>query len=277
MTDLQGLHLLVTRPQEQALPWAEKLTSLGADVTCQPMLSIKAVDDQVSKQLIATQIMMLDEYQKVIFVSQNAVSAGVSWIDEYWPQLPSGLTVFAIGSTTAALLADKLSLFGGSIISPKAAMNSEDLLALAELVSVKGEKILIMRGKGGRTHLGDSLKEKGALVDYCELYHRVIPDTIDQQKISAFRSSHSTPVIITHSGETLANLCTVLTSTNAPTNAANNENDDLPWFKQQALLVPGKRVAEKAEALGFKHIIIAENATHESMIGALHDWRQNND
>ena len=54
------------------------------------------------------------------------------------------------------------------------------------------------------------------------------------------------------------------------------ENDDLPWLQQQGLLVPGKRVAAQAESLNFKHIIIAENATHESMIGALHDWRQNN-
>lgn len=289
MVDLQGLHLLVTRPQAQALPWAEKLVALGAKITCQPMLSIAPVEDPVSKRLIASQVMRLDEYQSIIFVSQNAVNAGLAWIDEYWPQLPSGLTVLAIGSTTAALLEEKLSHLDGSIISPKAAMNSEDLLALAALASVKGEKILIMRGKGGRSHLGDSLTKKGARIDYCELYHRVIPDTIDQQKISTFRNSPLTPVVVTHSAETLTNLCAALlskqttpkatkrTPANASQAAVNNEGDDLPWFKQQALLVPGKRVAAKAAALGFKHIIVADNATHKSMIGALHEWRQHND
>jgi uroporphyrinogen-III synthase len=268
MANLQGLHLLVTRPLEQALPWAEQLKMLGAVVSCQPMLSIEALEDQTSKQLIKSQIMKLDEYQKAIFVSQNAVNHGIEWLDQYWPQLPINLRILAIGSTTAALLEEKLSQLDANVLSPGQAMNSEALLCLPELNSVEGEKILIFRGKGGRTYLGDSLTEKGALVDYCELYQRSIPATIDTEVLSALKQSNLQPVLITHSGETLSNFCKAVDS--------HIDTDSLLWFKQQALLVPGKRVAEQAHNLKFEHIIIAENATHESMIGALHDWRQNN-
>ena len=260
--DLKGLHLFVTRPQAQARPWAEKLKRLGALVTCEPMLSISSLEDEVSTQAIKNQVLALDEYQKIIFVSQNAVAFAMPWIDKYWPQLPCGLDFFAIGSSTAAALNKALVSFDASVASPTQAMNSEALLALPELRHVENQQVLIMRGQGGRTYLGESLQQRGARVNYCELYERQIPDTIDDNKIREFTHSTALPVAIVHSGETLNNLCAVLSV------------DDLHWFKEQLLLVPGERVAQQARLMGFQLLIIAENATHESMIEALNGWRQ---
>ncbi|MGH1439921.1 MAG: uroporphyrinogen-III synthase [Cellvibrionaceae bacterium] len=260
--NLSGLHILVTRPEAQALPWAAQLNALGARTVVQPMLAIEALTQDKDNQAIKNRLLNLDKYQKAIFVSQNAVEYGVEWIDEFWPQLPTRLAFFAVGETTAHLLSAKLEYLGASVCAAKHAMNSEALLELNELQDVKGDNILIFRGQGGRTHLGKSLEARSALVDYCELYARVLPKQIDTHKINTLCTSTLSTVVAVHSGETLHNLCEAV------------ETTQLEWIKQQALLIPGDRVANIAKTLGFNTLIIAENATHESMIGALNDWRQ---
>jgi uroporphyrinogen-III synthase len=260
--DLTGLQILVTRPEAQAIPWAKELNTLGAETIIQPMLAIEALSSKADTAAIKKNLMDLDKYQKAIFVSQNAVEYGTEWIDRYWPQLPIRLNFFAVGATTANLLENKLSHLNAVIDSPQHAMNSEALLQLTGLQQVEGERILIFRGQGGRTHLGKSLEARGALIDYCELYARLIPKNIDKNRIGALIESKLATVIAVHSGETLENLCKAV------------DESQLKWIKQRALLLPGKRVADIANTLGFNTLIIADNATHESMIGALNDWRK---
>jgi len=140
--------------------------------------------------------------------------------------------------------------------SPHQAMNSEALLAHPKLQTVSDEKIIIFRGQGGRTHLADVLRARGAHVDYCEVYQRQSP----QQAVvlnADFRHTQRRAVTAVHSVETLDNVCRFIAA------------DDLIWLKQQALLVPGQRVAEVASVAGFQSIYVAENATHDSMIAAL--------
>ena len=264
--DLSGLHILITRPAAQALPWASQLENLGAKTSRQAMLEICPLSDTTSIQAAKNKIMNLDEYTKIIFVSQNAVNYGVAEIDKYWPQLPSNVDFFAVGASTAKLLADKLYDFGSNVHYPKHAMNSEALLALDSLKSVAGDKILIVRGCGGRTHLSLKLEARGALVDYCEVYERQRPKNIDIGVVAALKKSELTAVVSVHSGETLDNLYKLIQT--------YSDTETLYWMQQTPLLIPGHRVAQIAKDLAFKHIIVAENATHESMIEALYDWRK---
>lgn len=258
---LEGLHLLVTRPEAQARPWAEKLQALGARVTLQPMMSIEPLDDATSKQQIINRVLAFAEYQKAIFISQNAVIHGLPWLDQYWPQLPIDTTFFAIGTATARLLDDGLQ-HDYSAHTTTSAMNSEALLSHAGLQSIEHEKILIFRGKGGRDFLAEQLRARGALVDYCELYERQCPNPVETALDPAYRHTTEQPIVVVHSGETLHNLC------------SNIAADDLLWLQQQAILLPGQRVADQADKAGFKKRIVAENATHDSMIDALNEWQK---
>ncbi len=264
--DLSGIKILITRPLAQAEAWATELERLGATTVIQPFLAIEALNDKSSTQATNNLLLRLDEYQKAIFVSQNAVDYGIEWIDQFWPQLPIRLDFFAVGQSTAKHLENKLYYLGVSVEAPQHAMNSEALLALNSLKCIQGEKVIIFRGQGGREHLGKSLEARGALVDYCEVYQRILPEFIDREKIAELlaqaHDEKQITVISAHSGETLKNMCTAL------------DQHELNWIQQQALLIPGERVATIATQLGFKQIITAENATHESMIEALHDWRQ---
>ena len=113
---LKGLNVLVTRPKAQVQPWSQILLNCGAKVSTVPMLAIKPIadnKDNPAKQEIIYSIQRLNEYQKAIFVSQNAVSYGIDWIDNYWPQLPRGLEFFAVGKTTAEQLQKHLTHWGG--------------------------------------------------------------------------------------------------------------------------------------------------------------------
>jgi uroporphyrinogen-III synthase len=261
---LDNLHILVTRPLAQAQPWAKQLTQLGAHVSLQPMLAITPLEDTASRQAIINPILAFADYQKAIFISQNAVHYGLQWLDQYWPQLPVDVQFFAIGQATATLLDQGIG-HGDTDASYLAhastsAMNSEALLAHPDLATVDGEKILIFRGKGGRTLLAEQLMDRGASVDYCELYERQMP-TEQQALVSDYRHTSQQAITTVHSGETLDSVCKMM-----------NPND-LQWLQQQPILLPSQRVAVQAKQAGFTHIIVAANACHESMINALSEWQ----
>lgn len=271
---LSAYHILVTRPTAQAVPWAKQLAALGAQTTLMSMIDIVALTDSASERAIINCVLAFAEYQKAIFISQNAVAHGLDWLDRYWPQLPIGVRFFAIGRVTAEALQRGIgdgeisgrvnSSVNSSYMAHSATstMDSEALLAHPDLANIDdGEKIIIFRGKGGRTLLGDELQARGAQVDYCELYERKQPDA-PQAVDTDFRRTNRQPVISVHSGESLANLCNTV-----------NENDFL-WLQQQAILLPSQRVAEQAQALGFSKIIVADNACHDSMVNALCEWQK---
>jgi uroporphyrinogen-III synthase len=260
----------------QAVPWAEQLQALGASVSVQPMLAIEPLTDAVSTQQITDRILAFAEYQKAIFVSQNAVDYGLQSLDQYWPQLPVDVTFFAIGKATAERLeaaveqgvwcsshgAIDSAIDNATDSAINGAMNSEALLAHEQLQSIQGEKILIFRGKGGRTMLAEQLRARGAMVDYCELYQRRCPQNASPRLAKDYRQTNKQAIVAVHSGETLANLCRII------------QTDDLSWLREQVIVLPGQRVAQQAIAAGFGEVIVAENASHDSMVKALSEWQR---
>ena len=116
-------------------------------------------------------LLHLDQYQHVIFISSNAVHFGMALIEDHWPQLPLGLTWYAIGGATAA----KLEHFGIEAITPGSVMTSEGLLALSLLQNVRDQRVLIVKGQGGRDTLAQELTRRGALVEELPCYCRCLP------------------------------------------------------------------------------------------------------
>jgi len=264
MGELSGLHIVITRPSAQAVPWAEQLRGLGARVDCIPLLEIRPLTHVDQQQAIKNCVLDLDRYQKVIFVSQNAVEYGCDWIDTYWPQLPMGVDFFAVGDTTARQLLARDFPVTDLARSQTGAMTSETLLQAPGLQDVNGERILIMRGQGGRPQMGEVLAERGAQVDYCELYQRCLPDSAATSFAQLFDAAkHHLPVIITlHSGEALENLKIVLAGRQSVLNNCY-------------LLVPSERVLELARAAGLTQVVAAQNATDACMLQGLMDLKHN--
>jgi uroporphyrinogen-III synthase len=271
MANLSGLQIVITRPREQAEPWAKTLSELGASVSKIALMDIIPIEEPSQIQTIKNQILNLDHYQKVIFVSQNAVKYGLEWINNYWPQMPSSIHFFAIGETTANQLQTQGIAVTDLAQTQTGPMNSESLLESAALKNIADQRILILRGLGGRSHLAEVLETRGAKVDYCELYTRQLPTAAAQhfmQLMDNVPMHNAMPAIIVtlHSGEALTNLVSV--SNHLPTQQQK-------LLRELVLLVPSNRVALNAANKGFNNVYTAENATDTCMLEQLDTIKRN--
>ena len=265
---LAAKRLLLIRPQRQDDQLLTMLENKGAEVTHYPVMSIQAVVEspqleQKSPQLekespqlekespqpepksqkIKDQILELDNFHKAIVVSGNAAELSLEWIDKYWPMFPVGIDYFAVGERTAELLKQA----GIDALHPRGRQNSEELLKLEPLQELDNQRIIIFRGVGGREILGETLIERGARVEYCELYKRVI-----NSEQLALAQQQETDCLIAHSGELIQAMGEAGKAADTP------------------VVVPSERVAAIARDLGYRQVFSAKNALPESMLAAVH-------
>jgi uroporphyrinogen-III synthase len=251
---LSRLPVLVTRPRQQADSLCDGLEAIGCEPVRLPMLDIVAVAEtpQLKKCFLD-----IDLFQTVIAISRNAAEAGLDYLDQYWPQFPVGIDWIAVGPVTAKVM----KAAGMEVKMPAERYDSEGALALDCLQAdkVAGKKILIWRGVGGRETLASILTERGAQVEYAELYERNVPQHSDEQWQLALQES---PLLVVSSGQGLEAV------------AAQQ-----PRIAEQVrgIIAPSARVADIAQSLGFSSIQIAASAQDNDMIAAIQQWQQNND
>jgi len=162
MTDspLKGVGVLVTRPRAQAAELVELIQSKGGNAICFPVIDIVPRDESA----IAADRALLPPPDIALFVSCNAVDHGIVHAE--------GAIKGAVGPATAAAIENSGQLVE---IQPATGFDSESLLAEASLQNVSGKNIRIIRGDGGRELLADTLRARGATVDYLSVYERVLP------------------------------------------------------------------------------------------------------
>lgn len=269
MSALAATRVLVTRPAAQAQVWCATLAEHGFSSVAVPMLELVPVSSAEQVEALKARVLDFDRYQKVVFVSRNAVAHAMEWLDAYWPQLPVGIEYFGVGSTTAQALHE----LDMPISAPGGAMNSEALLLDPALQAdqVAGQRVLIFRGVGGRPFLAGELERRGARVDFAELYERRHPEAATEQLRAAFADPEvwqQKQIVALHSGESLHNYRLSLNelSQNAADASLAQALEQLP------VLVPGQRVTDLARELGFAHILTAENATDASMLATLNQY-----
>lgn len=253
--DLKDITVVITRPSHQAESLKALLQNHGASVQQLPLMTIDTSHPDIDKQAIKSCILNLDLYHHIIVVSANAARLAHEWIDEYWPQLPQQINWLAVGEATAKTLQQ----FNYPIYSPETGMNSESLLSLPELQVLEHQRVLICRGLGGRETLAEKLKERGAKVDYVELYSRT-PCHYNQATLKQHLITPSPSAIIISSGEGLQNLTDQVKQL---------DTLDIQLLKKTTLVVPSSRVAELAKKLGYESLCIADNATDQAMVSAL--------
>ena len=245
--------VLVTRPAGQADALCAALTATGFRPVSQPMLELLplAEPDTASRQCL----LHLDGFGHVIFISANAVRFGLDWIDDYWPQLPTGLNWYAIGERTAAMLSAR----GLAPLTPGDNMTSEGLLGLPTLQPVQGERVLIVRGVGGRETLRETLEARGAHVDSLVCYQRR-PVSLSPGALAAVLDREGIELTLLSSGEGLAHFTALLPP------------GETTKLRELTVVVPSRRVAERAAALGWQRVRVADNATDDAMVEAARAW-----
>ena len=245
--------VLVTRPAGQGDVLCQGINARGFSAHQLPLLALEPLS-----QLPATErsrVLALDEFQHIIFISANAVRFGMAVIEDYWPQLPLGLNWYAVGDGTARALA----AFGVTAQTPGPDMTSEGLLALPDLLGCGGERVLLVKGEGGRDALAGELAARGARVETLACYRRV-PPALARGDFAAALARWDIGLIMISSGEGLANMLALLSP------------EETSKLKDIKLLLPSARVAEAAAAAGFRQCLVAGNASDNAMLRALDAW-----
>lgn len=232
---LAGRGIVVTRPAHQAEPLAAMIRAAGGQPIIFPALEIL---DPADPQPLLDAIARLDTYDLAIFISPNAVARAMSKISgcRSWP---AGLRVAAIGQGGARALQGHGIR---DVIAPQRVFDSERLLEMPQLQAVAGQRVLILRGDGGRELLGDTLAARGAQVDYVVCYRRARPQTDPAPLLQAWARNVVHAVIVT-SSEGLRNLFVMLGKPGEP------------LLRQTPLLVPHPRIAAVAREFGCREVI----------------------
>ena len=244
---LAGAGVLVTRPVRQAAGLVRRLAALGATPIVWPAIVILPPADPAALAHVQSN---LASYDIAVFVSANAVEFGVG-DPARWP---ASLVAFAPGPGTAEALA-AVGVPGARM--PAKRFDSEGLLALPELQDVNGKRAIVFRGDGGRDLLGDTLRARGAHVDYVGCYRRAAPQSGAEGLIAALRDARVHAVTIT-SSEGLDNLLAALGDADRASLAK------LPVF------VPHPRIGEHARDRGLTAIATA--GSDAGLVAGLLEW-----
>jgi len=246
MDGLNGALILVTRPKAQSNKLCELIEQCGGQALRFPTLEIRPVpisSDVIDKALGSNWL---------IFTSRNAVDFALKAFDGKMQNLRSA-QLAAIGQSTAETLRQ-----AGLEVAclPKREFSSEGLLAEPIMHNVVGQKITVVRGIGGREKLANTLSERGAEVDYLEVYRRCRPEINSDTLNQALREGKLAASSVT-SGEALENLLAMLDETMGA------------LIRKLPLIVVSDRIEQLAQKLGFETISVSRQPTDAAILETL--------
>jgi uroporphyrinogen-III synthase len=254
-SDLRGLGVLVTRPAGQAESLCRLITGAGGEALRLPTLEIRDPDPEQEARFDAV-IEALERYDLAVFISTNAVTRGLERIlaRRVWP---AGVKIATVGASSARTLEH----YGLTVdLVPAHEFNSEALLALEALQHMRGRRVVIFRGNGGRDVLRNVLTGRGAAVDYVEVYRRVCPET-DPDAIAHLWEAGTVDIVTVTSNESLQNLHDM------------TGQSGRPLLHELPLVVVSPRQAVLAASLGFRSKpLVAVNAADEAILAVLRDF-----
>lgn len=254
MNRLTGVGVLVTRPEHQAEHLCQLIEAEGGAPVRYPAITIRPRRDRAA---IRAAVGPADRYDLVVFVSANAVRFGAELLGER-----RDLPVAAVGQATAAAL----NAAGYRVsLMPEEGADSESLLALPRLADLHGQRVLIVRGVGGRDLLFDAMTERGARVQYAEVYTReaAYPSLERKMELEELWRQGGVKAYTATSVEILEALVGIVTPRCRE------------LLHSTALVTGSRRVADAAARLGLgSPIVIADSPEDAALVGALVRWRE---
>lgn len=248
--DLDGLRIVVTRPEGQGEHLAEALRSAGARPLLLPAVRIEALAEVPG---LEQAIRHLQHYDWVIFTSTNGVEIFWRWLARLGltESAISGLGVAAIGPATADALRERRIEPG---FVPRIYVG--EALAVG-LPWAEGSGILLPRAAESRPTLPRMLEARGAQVDQFALYRTVRLDP-DPRALEALQEG--VDAITFTSPSTMRGFVDML-------EAAQIDPFNLPGASAVACI--GPITAEAAAQAGLTPAVVAESYTVAGLVEAL--------
>jgi uroporphyrinogen-III synthase len=239
---LAGVGVLVTRPRHQCDTLVGAIKDCGGRPVRFATIEIVALDTAS----VATRLEKLAAPEITIFVSPNAVQHGLQYAE--------GTQIAVVGPATATAV----TAAGKSVdIRSASGFDSEHLLSTAELFNVTGRRIRIVRGQDGRELLADTLRARGAQVDYLQVYERIAPlYSLDEvEALVEVWESGQINVVTAMSVASFNNLIELL-----PESAT-------ALLLRTPLVTPAERVLKEAlDQFPELHIVLAEGPAADEMV-----------
>lgn len=202
--------VLVTRPTGQHQNLCDLLRKVGTEPVHFPVIAIEPLTPPAPNQ----------DPDWLIFISANAVRHGHGWVS-------GNAKLAAVGEKTARALQQTVNR---PVRFPPTDFTSEGLLALPEFQTLENQSIAIVRGQGGRETLAETLRSRGAKVDYWEVYARRLP------KLAAPPNLGRVDAVTLTSVEAARNLFALL--------------PNAPWLRTCRYAVFSPRIAHALQQLG---------------------------
>ncbi|MFT8212126.1 MAG: uroporphyrinogen-III synthase [Symbiopectobacterium sp.] len=243
--------ILVTRPSPAGEALVERLRKLGHPACHSPLIDFSPGSGLPS---LPARLAALRDGDMVFALSQHAVhyaSATLNQANLRWPTAP---IYYAIGRTTALALHQAASR---AVAFPSERETSEMLLQLPELQNISGKNALLLRGNGGRELLATTLAERGARVSYCECYQRS-PVYYDGPEQSRHWQQLGIDRLVITSGDMLHQLYALV---------PNYYRES--WLLHCQVIVVSERLASEARQLGWRDVLIADNADNDALVRLL--------
>jgi uroporphyrinogen-III synthase len=258
---MQARAVIITRPLAQAGALAARVSALGRRVELLPLLEIAPLADNAP---LKAALADLERYAMVAFVSPNAIDAAFAHI-AHWPP---GVALAVLGEGSRVALAfHGITPDNATIISPRDAAHSdsEHLLATLDLESLRGRRVLIVRGDSGRELLADGLRAAGIEVVPVAAYRRSVPLLTLELGATLRRLLAQEHDWIVTSSEALRGLLHLLEQLDQENEASDADHrathqadrrSTVVTLQQQHLIVPHARIAQTAAELGCSRVTL---------------------
>jgi uroporphyrinogen III methyltransferase/synthase len=271
MASARQVTVVVTRPPGQSAALLTLLAAAGFEALEFPLIDIGPVVDAAPLRAALDELYAPAPhgYALVVFVSPNAIDQTFGVLASAWPvSVPIG--VVGPGSI-AALARQGVAAPAHTVVSPAAGFDarydSEALYAAIETHfgahGLREQRVLIVRGDGGREWLAERLTEAGAKVEKVAAYRRIVPEP----SMRKWERVHELLAGVPHAW--------LLTSSEGVRNLDELARehltaDETERLRHAPLVAPHPRIAEAARQAGFDRITVS-GAGDERIVQTLCD------
>lgn len=243
MKPLQGAGIVVTRPQGRGEALCERIRAQGGEALFFPTIAIAP---------LATPSLPGDAPDWLVFASPAAV-------EHASPQLraiAAGASVATVGAGTAQALRGA----GLPVHLVPGRQESEGLLESSAFHDMRGRRVWIVRGRDGRELLAETLRARGAQVEFIEVYERRIPSASPTPLMSWWRDGRVDAIVL-GSPAGLGNLHAML------------DEEGRCFLRDTQLVVPTERMLKLASEFDIRPPpVVAAAASDEALLAALTGW-----
>ena len=229
--------VVLTRQAKDSNALASQLREQGVETLQFPLMAIEPLPVDSPERLPAEHGLTV-----LVFTSSNAVQYGLNAIRDL--VIEDACTVIAIGKRTLeALQSESI-----DAIAPERE-DSEGILELPIFQDAMIDRVIVVKGEGGRDLLQRALIGRGVTVIDLNCYRRYWP-AVDVDKLDQFLEDGAS-LIHAASGEAVVRLTDLVS---------------IAVQRQARLVVPSERVAHQARALGWHKVEEAEGAGDAAFI-----------